>query len=79
MKHSIKRNSGKFSTLTLILLAVCIFGRSSQAQTSIYIFEPNQSTIVQTGGFAGVNWTYTVEGQFQLTVDFEAGRCQRCG
>jgi hypothetical protein len=73
MKHPINRKSGKFSIPALVLLAVCVFGRSSQAQTSIYIFEPNQSTILQTGGFAGVNWTYAVEGRFQLTVDFDAG------
>ena len=73
MKHLTKRKSGKFSIPAIILLVVCIFGRSSQAQTSIYIFDPNQSTILQTGGIAGINRTYAVEGQFQLTVDFEAG------
>jgi hypothetical protein len=29
--------------------------------------------VVQTGGFAGVHWTYSVEGLFQLTVDPNAG------
>jgi hypothetical protein len=74
MKHSIKRNGGKFSIPAIILLTVCIFGQSSEAQTSIYTFDPNQSAILQTGGFVGVNWTYVVEGRFQLSVDFDAGR-----
>jgi len=38
-----------------------------------YVFEPEQSTILQTGGFAGVHWTYVVEGQFILEVDPNAG------
>jgi len=41
--------------------------------TSQYAFVPDQSTVVQTGGFAGVHWTYRIEGQFQLTIDFQAG------
>lgn len=38
-------------------------------RTGCYVFEPVRSTIVQTGGFAGVDWTYAVEGQFCLVVD----------
>ena len=34
-----------------------------------YVFLPDQSTVHQTGGFAGVNETYPIQGQFQLTVD----------
>jgi hypothetical protein len=41
-------------------------------QTSVYVFQPEQSTILQTGGFAGVHWTYRLEGQFRLTVDGDA-------
>jgi len=41
--------------------------------TSQYTFLPDQSTILQTGGFAGVHWTYEVEGQFELTVNFQPG------
>jgi len=36
---------------------------------STYVFVSDQSTVVQTGGIAGVQWTYSVEGQFQLSVD----------
>jgi hypothetical protein len=41
--------------------------------TSQYAFEPNQSTVLQTGGFAGVHWPYRLEGQFSMAIDFEAG------
>ena len=58
-----------------ILLTITIFlvNIAAQAQTSQYIFLSDQSTLVQTGGIAGIQWTYTVEGQFLLTVDSEAG------
>ena len=39
------------------------------AQTSRYVFLADQSSLVQTGGIAGVYWTYLVGGQFQLTVN----------
>jgi hypothetical protein len=41
--------------------------------TGQYRFLPDQSTLIQTGGFAGVHWTYGLEGQFALEVDLEAG------
>ncbi len=58
-----------------ILLIITIFSLRlpAHAQTSRYIFLPDQSTLVQTGGIAGVQWTYAVEGQLLLTVDSEAG------
>jgi len=40
--------------------------------TTTYEFIPEQSTVVQTGGFGGTYESYTIEGQFQLTVDFDA-------
>ena len=65
--------SGKFSIPLFLLLVICVFGQSSLAQTSIYIFDSSQSTVVQTGGFAGVHETYPVDGRFWLSVDFDAG------
>ena len=53
--------------------SVATGGLSGPAQTSRYIFLSDQSRLVQTGGIAGVQWTYAVEGQFLLTVDFQAG------
>ncbi|MDI6450309.1 GLUG motif-containing protein [Anaerobaca lacustris] len=38
-------------------------------RTSCYVFASERSTIVQTGGFAGVHWTYVVEGRFCLIVN----------
>ena len=55
------------------MLAVCLFSLPVEAQTSTYVFLPDQSTIVQTGGIAGIHRTYTITGMFQLTADFEAG------
>jgi hypothetical protein len=68
------RNSRILRKITLfVLLVICLFGRPTEAKTSIYVFDPNQSTVVQTGGIAGVHETYGIEGQFQLTVDYDAG------
>ena len=40
-------------------------------QAATYIFDPEQSTVVQTGGFAGIHETYRIEGQFQLLTNPE--------
>ncbi len=34
-----------------------------------YEFVPGQSAVLQTGGFAGVNWTYRVEGNIHIVLD----------
>ncbi len=41
-------------------------------RTGCYVFASERGTIVQTGGFAGVRWTYAVEGRFCLIVDPDA-------
>jgi len=41
--------------------------------TNLYVFVPELSTLLQTGGFAGVRRPHTIEGQFELAIDFEAG------
>jgi hypothetical protein len=66
------RNSRLLWTIPLIV-TICLVNISAQARTSRYIFLSDQSMLVQTGGIAGVQWTYVVEGQFLLTVDSEAG------
>jgi len=40
--------------------------------TSQYTFLADQSTVLQTGGIAGFHWVYRLEGEFRLTVDFDA-------
>ncbi len=67
-----------------LLIAICVVGISSRAEcggsslaasaeTSTYVFVPDRSKLVQTGGIAGVHWTYSIKGEFQLTVDPNAG------
>jgi hypothetical protein len=67
-----------------LLIAVCLVGIPAQAkyagsgvaasaETSTYVFVPDQSKLVQTGGIASVPRTYSVKGEFQLTVDPNAG------
>jgi hypothetical protein len=61
-----------------MLLSVCLLSQSAKAtyagsETSTYVFVPDQSTVVQTGGIAYVHWTYSIKGQFELTVDPNAG------
>jgi hypothetical protein len=67
-----------------LLIAVCLFnfptfaqygggdGTTASAETNTYVFLPGQSTVVQTGGIAGVHETYPIQGQFQLKVDVNA-------
>ncbi len=63
----------KLIMLWLILLAFCAISRPVEAKTSVYVFNLDQSSVVKTGGFAGVHETYIVTGQFQLAVDSDAG------
>ena len=66
--------NGRSILSIMIMLAFFLFSQPAIAiQTSIYVFDPNRSTVVKTGGFAGVHETYVVVGQFLLSVDFEAG------
>ena len=67
------KTGGKLMMLLLILLAICTFSQRLQADTSIYVFGPDQSMVIKTGGFAGVHETYSITGQFGLSVDSEAG------
>ncbi len=55
--------------------ALVATGGSAKAavQNSRYVFQPGRSAVVQTGGFAGVHWTYSLTGQFLLAVDRGAG------
>jgi len=70
-------SSSKSLDLSLVLLAVCLFGLPGEStaspHTSTYVFVPEQSKVVQTGGIAYVHWTYTIKGHFRLTVDPNAG------
>jgi len=63
---------GKLSIL-LIFLAIYVISYPAKAETSVYVFDPNQSTVRRSGGIAGLQKTFAVAGQFRLTVDLEAG------
>lgn len=63
------------------LINMGAYGQTAEASRSIpdlvsglhlYTFISDQSTLVQTGGFAGVHWTYLIEGEFTLDVDLDA-------
>src|SRR4030042_2712877 len=56
-----EKRSGNFSIRRLILLIICVFGRPAEARTSIYVFIPEQSAVIQTVGTAGVHETYGID------------------
>jgi len=79
-----RKQNSKLTTALFALLTICLFGwvaeakdggddMMASAETSTYVFLSDQSTVIQTGGIAGVHETYSIEGQLQLTVDFDAG------
>lgn len=53
------------------MLATVLYPGAGRADTSTYSFVPRKSTLRVTGGFAGVDLTYFLLGQFQLTADFD--------
>ncbi len=65
---------GRSALPFLVLLGLFLFSQPAGAvESSIYVFDPNQSTVVKTGGFAGVHEIYSVVGQFLLTKDIDVG------
>jgi hypothetical protein len=52
-------------------------GRSEASQSydgaAVYTFQAETSTLLQTGGFAGVHRAYQIQGQFELYVDLGVG------
>jgi len=59
--------------LTFTFLLVSLYTVTAAAETKTYLFLPDQSTVLQTGGFMGIHETHTVTGRFQLTMDFGTG------
>jgi hypothetical protein len=62
---------GKLAIL-LIFFAICVISHPAKADTSIYVFDPNQSTVVRSGGITGLQKIFSVAGQFRLFVDLDA-------
>jgi hypothetical protein len=69
----LRYSRGIFLLFVMSFCVAAVRGAEPSIQTSRYVFLSDQSTIVQSGGFAGVHWTYTIGGQFSLIVDAEAG------
>jgi len=71
------RNLSDLRTLAIWLGVMCVtalsYGQESLPRTGRYVLDAEASAIVQTGGFAGVHWTYTLQGHFCLIVDPESG------
>ena len=42
---------------------------SEPTQQSTYQFVSDQSNVIQSGGFAGINKTYPIEGQFSISIN----------
>jgi hypothetical protein len=63
------KSNGKLTMFLLILLNVCVIGRPAVGAKSLYIFDPNRSTVTRSGGFIGVPVTYSVAGRFMLSID----------
>ena len=57
-------------TVALLLIGMACAGQASADTVLPYTFL-NHSTVLQTGGFAGVYEVYAVRGTFQLRVDYE--------
>jgi len=68
----VRKNLKKLVCAAIAALAVMGCPRAGTAiVTTIYEFVPEQSTVVVYG--RGGPYTYPIEGQFQLTVDYDAG------
>lgn len=62
----------KLTILKLSLLTICAVSQQLKAGTSIYVFDPNQSVVIRSGGIAGIQKTFSIDGQFRLTVNSSA-------
>jgi len=76
--HSALAKTPLSSRIVLLAVVFVLSGAQPSAlggigDTSSYEFLAGQSTVVQTGGFAGVDETYVVQGQFRLTANANAG------
>jgi len=59
--------------VTCIFLSASLYSVTAVAETKTYLFLPEQSSVLQTGGFMGIHEVHTVTGRFQLNMDFDTG------
>lgn len=70
-----RTRNGLSPFLFIVFFALFTFCRPAGAiESSVYVFDPNLSSVVKTGGFAGVHEAYSVVGQFLLAMDLESGK-----
>ena len=48
----------------------------SEDNLKFYRFLPEESSVLQTGGFAGIEKLYSIEGYFGLRLNYESGKAQ---
>ena len=54
-----------------LIVLILFFTTVVEAIGGTYVFLPSQSTVIEDGGLGGIHEIYTIEGQFQLTIDFD--------
>jgi hypothetical protein len=62
-------------SIMFAMFVLCLWSVPAKATpvTTVYEFVPEQSSVIRTGGIRGTYKTFSVEGQFQLTVDYDVG------
>ena len=53
------------------ILVGLVGSATAEAITNTYQFSPDQSSVHQTGGVGGISETYSIQGFFQITHDYE--------
>jgi len=56
----------------IVILALSECSGEATTVTTLYEFIPDQSTVIWHHGFTGWSIPHSIEGQFQLSVDFDA-------
>ena len=67
-----RQGPGKAIIVAVAILTGLVGGAPAAAVTNTYQFSPDQSSVLLSGGFAGISESYSIQGSFQMTVDYEA-------
>jgi len=69
-----KRTLLSLGLLPLLSLGLLLLSSTGWAASEyhLFVFDPNQSTVIESGGWAGVYETYDIWGMFGLSVDYDA-------
>ena len=66
------QGAGKAAIVAVAILTGLLGTAPATAVTNTYQFLPGESSVHLSGGFGGWNETHSIEGYFQMTVDYEA-------